>query len=78
MSANGVGAFRPMFPLNAGEAERKKRREDLARELLLKLVESTPGAIKYDTKFNVAKALEYTDALLAQLDKGERDGTTDK
>lgn len=52
-------------------AERQKLREEIARDLLLKLVESTPGALKYDTKFQVAKALEYTDELLAQLDKGE-------
>lgn len=55
---------------------RKMRREELARDLLLKLVESTPGSIKYDTKFNVAKAIEYTDALLIELEKN--DGPTDK
>lgn len=49
--------------------QRKMRREEIARDLLLKLVESTPGASKYDTKFNVAKAIEYTDALLAKLEE---------
>jgi hypothetical protein len=42
------------------------RREELARDLLLKLVESNPQAREY----NVRLAIEYTDALLAELDKG--------
>lgn len=65
-----LGNFSTVQQLVQKQAQ-ARRREEIARDLLLKLVESTPGALKYDTKFQVAKALEYTDELLAQLDKGE-------
>jgi hypothetical protein len=55
----------------AQAAQRQQRREELAKDLLLKLVESTPGALKYDTKFNIGKAVEYTDGLLSELEKSD-------
>jgi hypothetical protein len=53
----------PPSPLSAIR-ERAKRREELARDLLLKLVESNPQAREY----NVRLAIEYTDELLAELE----------
>jgi len=44
---------------------RDQRREALARDLLLKLVESHP----HDQEYNVRAAVEYTDALLAKLEE---------
>lgn len=48
---------------------RKARREELAAMLLLKLVETTGGRGQYDIQFNTRAAVEYTDALLAELEK---------
>lgn len=48
---------------------RKARREELATMLLLKLVETTGGRGQYDIQYNTRAAVEYTDALLAELEK---------
>ncbi len=58
-------AHRPMPPVKRA---RNVRREELARDLLLKLLEADPRAVAH----NVRAAVEYTDALLAELEKGEK------
>lgn len=49
---------------HCAETRRRVRRE-LAADLLVKLVESNPQ----DREYNVRTAVEYTDALLDELDK---------
>lgn len=53
------------------ERERKARREELAKDLLLKIVETTPGTDPLHIGDNVRAAVEYTDALLAELERTE-------
>lgn len=48
---------------------RRARREEIARELLLKLVENRPGVSTWDIDVNIAAAMEYTDKLLDELEK---------
>lgn len=65
-----IPSFNPNVGLEAEiEARRKARREELAAMLLLKLVETTGGRGQYDIQFNTRAAVEYTDALLAELEK---------
>lgn len=62
----------PMATLLAsGDDPSDTRREELATMLLLKLVETTGGRSRYDMDVNVRAAVEYTDALLAELEKGK-------
>jgi hypothetical protein len=56
-------------PVNPETALRKARREELAKDLLLKLVETNGGRGQYDINYNVRAAVDYTDALLAELEK---------
>jgi hypothetical protein len=52
--------------------QRKLRREELAKDLLLKLVENRPGITRWDISINIQAAIEYTDGLLAALDEQEQ------